>query len=96
MCRREEVVSDSRIRVGDKHSLLREDLPFKLDVEAAEWEILNSVISDPDLPKRASYWMVEFHSSEEHGAELEDILKVFALSGYNNLQKGDVMHFYHA
>lgn len=69
---------------------------IKVDVEGAEWEMLNSVISDPDLLKRARYWMVEFHSGEEHREKLEDILKVFTLSGYKNLQKGDVMHFYHA
>lgn len=82
--------------IGIKELLSEQFDLIKIDVEGAEWDILNSVISDPDLLKRARYWMVEFHSREEHGAELKDILKVFALSGYHNLQKGDVMHFYHA
>lgn len=66
----------------------------KMDVEGAEWAIFSDVLTQVDILEKVRYWMVEFHAAEEHVAELMKIREAFAQSGFHNLQKGDVVHFY--
>jgi FkbM family methyltransferase len=67
----------------------------KMDIEGLEWEVLQDLCSTPEMLRMCGYWMVEFHDSSQAAVRSSQIREAFASIGYKNMQKGNVMHFYH-
>ena len=66
---------------------------IKMDIEGAEWEILEQIISQKKL-QAAPYWMIEFHEIDQHKTAFATIKNAFAKLNFEVKKRGDVWHFF--
>jgi FkbM family methyltransferase len=72
------------------------DKPFdiiKLDIEGAEWDILDNVIDNSKLTQTA-HWLIEFHDIENRKLQFEETKKQFQQNGFQREERGDVFYFW--
>ena len=66
----------------------------KMDIEGAEWDILEDLAREPGILGSVGYWMVEFHQVPQEEVRRKKIDEAFASIGYQNVRKGSVIHYY--
>lgn len=90
-----ETAEGEKLRMFTLETLLQEGFDLvKMDIEGAEWQIFQNVLSNKSMPFGVKYWMIEFHETEKNEHLFTEIKQMFKRMNYKNLQRGDVMHFY--
>jgi FkbM family methyltransferase len=65
----------------------------KMDIEGAEWPILERIIHTGSFTA-SPYWVMELHQPEQHAHTLQALQQAFAAKGYTTETASGLWHFY--
>jgi FkbM family methyltransferase len=77
-------------------SLLQQNFDLiKIDIEGAEWELIERLNETRQITK-ASYWMMELHDVKAHQETLNQLMKLCDEEHYKYEKQKGIWHFYKA